>query len=71
MVLLPARRRFIRRISYLIPLMLIVVTVETEQLPVAPVGRIIVVVVVFVMDRELVQLLAVKFTPAVGTDPRK
>jgi len=50
---------------------LIVVTVETEQLPVAPVGRIIVVVVVFVMDRELVQLLAVKFTPAVRTDPWK
>ena len=51
--------------------MLIVVTVETEQLPVAPIGRIVVVVVVLVMDRELAQLLAVKFASAVPTDPRK
>ena len=71
LVLLPARRRFIRRISCLITLVLIVVTVETEQLPVAPVGRIVVVVVVLVVDRELAQLLAVKFTPAVRADPRK
>ena len=28
-------------------------------------------VVVFVMDRELAQFLAVKFAAAVGTDPRK
>lgn len=53
LLLLPPRRRFIRRISCLIPLVLIVVAVETEQLPVAPVGRIIVVVVVLVVDREL------------------
>ena len=71
LVLLPARRRFIRRINCLIPLVLIVVTVETEQLPVAPVGWIIVVVVVLVVDRELAQLLAVKFASAVRTDPRK
>jgi hypothetical protein len=51
--------------------MLVVVTVETEQLPVAPVGRIVVVVVVLVMDRELAQFLAVKFASAVPTDPRK
>ena len=71
LVLLPARRRFIRCISCLIPLVLIVVTVETEQLPVAPVGRIVVMVVVLVMDRELAQLLTVKFAPAVRADPRK
>ena len=71
LILLPPRRRFIRRISCLIPLVLIVVAVETEQLPVAPVRWIIVVVVVLVMDGELVQLLAVKFTPAVRADPRK
>ena len=70
-ILLPARRRLTRRVSHLIPLVLIVVTVETEQLPVAPVGRIVVVVVVLVMDRELAQLLAVKFASAVRTDPRK
>ena len=70
-ILLPARRRLTRRVSHLIPLVLIIVTVETEQLPVAPVGRIVVVVVVLVMDRKLVQLLAVKFASAVCTDPRK
>jgi len=71
LILLPARRRFIRCISCLIPLVLIVVTVETEQLPVAPVGRIVVVVVILVVDRELAQLLSVEFTPAVRTDPRQ
>jgi hypothetical protein len=49
--------------------MLVVMTVETEQLPVAAVRRIIVMVVVFVMDCELTQLLAVKLPPAVGTNP--
>jgi TRAP-type uncharacterized transport system fused permease subunit len=70
-ILLPARRRLTRRVSHLIPLVLIVVAVETEQLPVAPVGWIVVMVVVLVMDRELAQLLAVKFASAVSTDPRK
>ena len=70
-ILLSARCRLIRRGSHLIPLMLIVVTIETEQLPVAPVGWIIIVVVVLVMDRELAQFLAVKFSSAVRTDPRK
>ena len=51
--------------------MLIVVAVETEQLPVAPVGRVVIVIVVFVMDGELAQFLAVKFASAVATDPRK
>ena len=50
--------------------MFIVVTVEAQQLPVAAVGGIIVVVVVLVMDRQLAQLLAAKFTAAPGTDPR-
>jgi hypothetical protein len=70
-ILRPARRCLTRRVSHLIPLMLIVVAVETEQFPVAPVMRIVVVVVVLVMDRELVQFLAVKFASAVRTDPRK
>ena len=70
-ILLPARRRLTRWVSHLISLVLIVVTVETQQLPVASVGRIVVVVVVLVMDRELAQLLAVKFASAVRTDPRK
>ena len=70
-ILLPARRRLTRWVSHLISLVLIVVTVETQQLPVAPVGRIVVVVVVLVMDRELAQFLAVTFASAVRTDPRK
>ena len=70
-ILFPARRCLTRRISHLPSLVLIVVAVETEQFPVAPVMRIVVVVVVLVMDRELVQFLAVKFASAVRTDPRK
>ena len=70
-ILLSARRRIAGRMSHLIPLVLIVVTVKTEQLPVASVGWIIVVVVVLVMDRKLAQLLAVKFASAVCTDPGK
>jgi len=67
---LPVRGRLARGGTYyLIPLVLIVVTVETEQLPVASVRRIVVVVVVFMMDRELTQLFAGKFPPAVRTDP--
>jgi hypothetical protein len=70
-VWLTARPRFVRPATNLITLMLIVVTVEAEQLPVAAVRRIVVMVVVLVMDRELVQLLSLKFAPAVGTDPGK
>lgn len=65
------RRPFSRRVSQLIPLVLIVVTVQTKQLPVAPIRWIVVVVVVLVMDRELAQFFGVKFTSAVCTDPRK
>jgi hypothetical protein len=49
--------------------MLIVVTVEAKQLPVAAVRRIVVMVVVFVMNRELAQLFAVKLASAVSTNP--
>ncbi len=68
---LTARRRVVRLGTDLITLMLIVVTVEAEQLPVAAVRGIVVMVVVFVMDRELAQFLPVKFASAVGTDPGK
>lgn len=53
------------------PLVLIVVTIETEQLPIASVRRIMVMVVIFVMDGELAQLLAVKLPPTMPTDPGK
>ena len=56
---------------HLVPLVLIVVTVETEQFPVASVRRIVIVVVVFVMNCELAQLFAIKFSSAMRTDPGK
>ena len=66
---LTARQRFIRSVTDLIALMLIVVTVEAEQLPVAAVRGIVVMVVVLMMDRELVQLLSIKLSSTMGTDP--
>jgi hypothetical protein len=47
------------------------VTVEAEQLPVASIWRIVMVVVILVMDGELTQPLAGEFTPAPCTDPRQ
>lgn len=55
----------------MITLVLIVVAVETEQLPVAPIWRIVVVVMVLVMDRELVEFLAVKLEAAMRANPGK
>ncbi|GKS63166.1 hypothetical protein YTPLAS72_04700 [Nitrospira sp.] len=66
---LTGRGCFPRSVAYLIALVFVVVAVETEQLPVAAVRWIIVMIVVLVMDRELAQLFAVKFLSAVGTDP--
>jgi MFS superfamily sulfate permease-like transporter len=63
------RRRFVRSAVHLIALMLVVVTIEAEQFPVAAVGGIIVMVVILVMDREVAQFLALKFAPAVGANP--
>jgi len=69
--LLAARQSLTGTISYLIPLVLIVMAVKTEQFPVTPVWGIVVVVMVFVMDRKLAQLLTSKFTSAMRADPRK
>jgi hypothetical protein len=66
-----AQRCPIRCVSHLASLVLVVMTVETKQFPVASVGRIVVMVMIFVMDRELAQLLAVEFSSAVPTDPWK
>ena len=64
-----ARGRGVSCVSHAIPLVLIVVAVETEQLPVAPIRRIVVVVMVLVMDRELVEFLAVKFAAELTSIP--
>ena len=50
--------------------MLVVVTVKAQQFPVAAVGRIIVVVVVFMMDREFTHRAGVKLAAAPPTSPR-
>jgi hypothetical protein len=44
--------------SDLMPRMFVVVTVDTQQLPVAAVRRVVIVVVILVMDRELSDSLA-------------
>jgi len=59
MQLLPAgRRRFVIPFRNLIPRMLIVVTVDTQQFPVAAVRRIVIVVMILMMDREFSNSLA-------------
>jgi len=50
---------------------LVVVAVNTQQLPVAAVGRIVSVIMVFVMDRQLAQFFAGKITAAFCADPRE
>ncbi len=55
------------RVSILIPGVFIVVTVETEQFPVTAIGWIVVVVMVFVMDRELSQSFSTELAPATRT----
>ena len=64
-----ARRGGAVRISNLLPRMLIFVAVKTQKLPVAAVGGIIVVVVIFVMNRELTKFRAAEFTSAMPAHP--
>jgi hypothetical protein len=68
---MPVRQDFTGWIRHLIPLVLIVMTIEAKQFPVAPVWWIVLVVMVFVMDRELAQALSCEFTPAMRADPGK
>lgn len=49
-------------------LVFIIVAVEAEELPVAPVRRIVVVIVVLVMDREFAKFFARKFPAAPRAD---
>jgi len=70
-LLLAARSRLVKPVLIQISRVLIVVAIETQQFPVAPVWRIVIVVVVSVMDRKLTKLFAFEFTPAARTDPGK
>lgn len=51
--------------------MFVVVAVDTQKLPVAAVGRIVPVIMVFVMNGQLSQFFAGKITAAFSTDPRE
>ena len=51
--------------------MFIVVTVETQQLPVAAIVRVVVVVVVLVVDSEFAYPLSVEFPSAAAADVRE
>ena len=48
---------------------LVVVTIKAEVLPVASIGRIVVVIVVFVVHGQFVQVLTSELTPASPTHP--
>lgn len=66
---LPTRRRLAIRVSHLLPGVLILMAVEAQQFPVAPVGWVVVMVMVPMMDREFAQLCAAKFAPTPRTEP--
>ena len=51
--------------------MLVVVAVDAQQLPVAAVGRIVHVIMVFMMDRQLPQFFAGEIPAAFCADPRE
>jgi len=55
----------------LVLLVLVVVAVDAQQLPIAAIGRIVLLVVVLVMDRQLFQPLAGKLAAATGADMRE
>jgi len=68
-LLVVSRQRSIMPFLIQISRVLIVVAVETQQFPVTAVRRIVIVVVILVMDRELTKSLACEFAPASRTDP--
>ena len=53
------------------PRVLTVVAVHTKEFPVTAVGRIIIVIAVLMVDRQLVKFLAGKFPAAPGAYPRQ
>ena len=56
-----ARCRSVRPISHCMARVFIVVTVKTQQLPIAAIGRVIIVIVILVVDGKLPQSLALEF----------
>jgi hypothetical protein len=70
-LLFGARQQAVIPLIIQISRVLIVVAIEAQEFPVASIGRIVLMVVVFVMDREFTKLLALEFTTAPRTDPGK
>jgi hypothetical protein len=51
--------------------MFVVMTVNAQQLPIASIGRIVVMVMVFMVNRQFPQLFAAEFPTATGANPWK
>lgn len=51
--------------------MFLIVTIDAEEFPVAPIERIVLVIVVFVMNSEIAQSFAGKFATASAANMRK
>jgi hypothetical protein len=67
-LLIAARRHVVIPFSIQGPRVLVVVTVEAQELPVASVRRIVMMIMVLVMDGELTESLATELPPAPGAD---
>ena len=55
--------------GFFIPLMLIIMTIQTQQLPIAAIRRIVVVVMISVMHRQFAQIGVGKFPCAASANP--
>lgn len=53
-----------------LPLMFVVVAVQTQQLPIAAIRRVVVVIVITVVNGQLTQIGACEHSSAAATDPR-
>ena len=51
--------------------MLVIMAVNAQQLPIAAIGRVVVVIMVFVMNRQLAQFFSGKITTAFPANPGK
>lgn len=56
--------------GFFVSLVLVIMAVKTQQLPIAAVGWIMVVIVIPVVDSQFVQVLAIEFTGATPANPR-
>jgi hypothetical protein len=57
-------------LGFQLPLVLVVMAVQTEKLPVAAVRRIVVVIVIAMVNRQLSNIRTRKYSGTAATDPR-